>query len=115
MRSVLLNPDLTQLILVTLAEELPVTETLETLEWLAKEDVVAPPVVVANRVLEPLAPGDGPAGPVALAAHLHRSLYAEQQEWLGEIDVDLTLPYLFGLFTPGEVAAHLTDVLESVE
>jgi anion-transporting ArsA/GET3 family ATPase len=114
MSSTLLDPEQTLLTLVTLPEELPVTETQETLDWIAKEEVVAPPYVMANRVLDPLAPGDSPPGPVALAAQLHRSLYAEQEEWLGELDVDLKLPYLFGLFTPGEVAAHLTDLLESV-
>jgi hypothetical protein len=27
---------------------------------------------------------------------------------------DMTLPYMFGLFTPSEVAAHLSDRLEGL-
>jgi hypothetical protein len=43
---------------------------------------------------------------------LHRSLVAEQERWLAALEPDLTLPYLFGLFTPGEVSAHISDSLE---
>jgi hypothetical protein len=37
----------------------------------------------------------------------------EQRTWLERFPTDLQLPYLFGLFTPGEVAAHVSDELEA--
>jgi anion-transporting ArsA/GET3 family ATPase len=115
MKEILHDPTLTQLIMVYLAEELPVTETEETLTWLAKEDLVSPPTVVANRVLDELTDPDTPPGPVGDAARLHRSLWAEQQEWLERLAPTQTLPYLHGLFTPGEVAARIADEFEMTE
>ena len=104
----------TQLILVTLPEELPTSETLETLQWLQKENVTGPPTVIANRTLPVLPEMPAPTGPVADAAHLHRALWREQQSWLGELPPDAELPYLFGVFTPGEVAMLLSDHLEDL-
>jgi hypothetical protein len=40
-------------------------------------------------------------------------VYAEQQYWLEHRTPDLTLPYLFGLLTPNEVAARLSEELEA--
>jgi hypothetical protein len=102
------------MILVTLPEELPATETGETISWLAKEDVVATPTVMANRVLDELTDPDTPPGPVGEAAQLHRALWSEQQEWLDRLPPDHTLPYLHGLFTPGEVAARMADEFELI-
>ena len=113
MREILHDPALTSLVVVALPEELPVTETEETLEWLAKEDLVAPPVVVANRVLDELTDPDTPPGPIGEAARLHRSLWADQQIWLDRLTPLWRLPYLHGLFTPGEVAARIADVFEA--
>jgi anion-transporting ArsA/GET3 family ATPase len=109
MSETLKDPKLTELILLCLPEELPVTETEETMRWLAKEDLVTKPRVIANRVLEELTDPDTPPGPVGEAAALHRSWWREQQHWL-----DHSLPYLYGLFTPGEVAAHMADELEAI-
>ena len=106
------DPSITQLLLVTLAEELPTTETAETIDWVGQTGVVGPPVVVANRILEKVGPGDPPNGPVGDMVTLHRSLNDEQDKWLHELPPDITLPYLFGLFTPAEVAAHISDELE---
>ncbi len=114
MRQILADPDLTRLVLVTLPEELPVTEVAETANWLARENLIAPPLIVANRVLPELEDSSTPEGPVGHIATLHRSLLREQHRWLGELPVDLRLPYLFGLFTPGEVAVHMSDLLEAV-
>jgi anion-transporting ArsA/GET3 family ATPase len=113
MSETLKNPDVTALILVSLPEELPVTETEETLSWLAKEEVVSKPTVVANRVLDELTDPGTPPGPVGEAAELHRSLWREQQHWLERLPPDVSLPYLHGLFTPGEVAAHIADEFEA--
>ncbi|MGH8871773.1 MAG: ArsA family ATPase [Acidimicrobiia bacterium] len=114
MQEILRDPDLTELVVVCIPEELPVTETEETLRWLAKEDVVAKPRVVANRVLARLTDPDTPPGPVGEAAKLHRALWAEQQIWLNRLPPDHTLPYLHGLFTPGEVAARMADEFELI-
>ena len=114
MQEMLRDPALTQMVVVSLPEELPVTETEETLGWLAKEDLVSSPTVIANRVLDELTDPDTPPGPVGEAAQLHRSLWAEQQIWLKRLPPDHRLPYLHGVFTPGEVAARMADEFEMI-
>lgn len=108
------DPSITQLLLVTLAEELPTIETAETIDWVSQTGVVGSPFVVANRILEKVGPGNPPNGPVGDMVTLHRSLNDEQEKWLHELPPDITLPYLFGLFTPAEVAAHISDELEAL-
>lgn len=108
------DPDRTQLLLVTLPEELPTTETMETVDWVAETGVVGKPLLIANRVLKEVGPGRPPEGPVGDIVTLHRSLTDEQEKWLAKLPPDLALPYLFGLFTPGEVAAHISDELEAL-
>ncbi|MCI0425703.1 MAG: hypothetical protein L0Z49_08135 [Actinobacteria bacterium] len=112
MAALLSDPTATRLVLVNLAEELPTTETMETMEWLEGEDLVAPPTVMVNRVLPELTFADRPPGTAGAIVDLHRSLLVEQERWLKLLPGDYVLPYLFGLFTPGEVSAQLSDVLE---
>ena len=112
MEETLADPAMAHLIIVTLPEELPSTETLATLAWLERENVVPPPLVLANRVLPELVDSTTPDGPVGEMAVLHRSLRAEQKLWLDRVPSKAHLPYMFGLFTPGEVAAHMSDELE---
>jgi anion-transporting ArsA/GET3 family ATPase len=114
MARTLADPELTQLVLVTLAEELPTMETRQTLDWIEETEVVPAPLVITNRVLEEVTikTPDGIPGEMVT---LHKSLWSEQQEWMQELPPDLTLPYLFGLFTPAEVAAHISDELERLE
>jgi anion-transporting ArsA/GET3 family ATPase len=114
MSSILRTPEITELVLLCLPEELPVFETEETLRWLEKEDVAPKPTLIANRVLDELADPATPPGPVGDAATLHRSLWGEQQEWLERLPPDHVLPYFYGLFTPGEVAAHMADQMEAI-
>ena len=114
MRDILANEAITEMVLVTLPEELPTTETVETLEWLESEKVVAPPRIVANRILDELGDRSTPRGPLGEAAQLHRALWAEQQEWLKRLPPEHKLPYLFGVFTPGEVAARMCDEFEAI-
>ena len=114
MTATLADADMTQLAIVTLPEELPTTETLETMRWLEDERIVPPPVVITNRALPELEDKSSPDGVVGEIANLHRSLWSEQQHWLAQVPPDLTLPYMFGLFTPGEVAAHMSDELETL-
>ncbi len=114
MANTLADPDLTRLLVVTLPEELPTTETLETIDWVESAGVVGPPLVIANRVLEKVGVATTPGGVVGDMVDLHRSLTTEQERWLERLPPDMTLPYLFGLFTPGEVAAHISDELEAL-
>ena len=115
MRDALKDPKTTQVILVNQPEELPTTETLETIKWIRTQELVADPLVVTNRVLPELSDPSTPDGPVGEMAFLHRSLWTEQQEWLKRIADNLRIPYMFGLFTPGEVAAHMSDELEKLD
>ena len=111
----LLSSEKTDLVLVTLAEELPTIETQETMALLASEKVVGPPTIVTNRVLPRLKSDAKGSGVAAEAATLHRSLYRNQREWIKRLPPDRELPYLFGLLTPGEVAARLADAWEHSE
>lgn len=115
MRATLTDPEQTLLALVTLPEELPATETAHTLAWLEKTDVVPPPLVIANRVLPKLGDKSTPEGVVGEMATMHRALRSEQGRWLEKVPSDISLPFLFGLFTPGEVAAKLSEHLEAAE
>ncbi len=115
MMDILSDSSVSGMLLVTLAEELPITETEEAIGWLAEHRLIDRPQVVANRVLPPLPVSkreikEADPGPVREAALLHRALYGEQQKWLEELPPDRQLPYLFGLHTPPEVAARLADI-----
>ena len=114
MSEALANPATTQLAIVTIAEELPVTETKETLTSLKQQNIVPPPLVIANRVLPQLVDATKPTGIVGEMTSLHRSIWEDQQDWLGELPHGLTISYMFGLFTPGEVAAHMSDAIEAL-
>jgi anion-transporting ArsA/GET3 family ATPase len=114
MSKVLADPETTRLVLVTLPEEVPTAETLETLDWLDAERVAPPPFVVVNRVLPVLQVATKPSGIAGEIVELHLTLVEEQQEWLDRLPGDLQLPYLFGVRTPAEVAASLSDVLEGL-
>ncbi len=106
----------TRLLLLTLPEELPVSETEETLAALEAEPVVGEVAVVANRVLPPLETDrdDLPGGKAGDAARLHLHLYDEQQRWLDRLQPQQRLPFLFGVMTAPEVAARLSEVWEDV-
>lgn len=114
MGEILADPEETALVLVTVPEELPTEETFETLGWLERERVVAPPIVAANRVLPHLDadPASLPSGRAGVAARLHLEVAAEQAHWLATLPPDHVLPFLFGVVTPAEVAAELADVVE---
>lgn len=113
MGDTLANPAVTNVILVNLAEELPTTETNQTLEWLERNDLVPEPTIVTNRLVSALAVKARGEGPVKEAALHHQAVYAEQQHWLERLTPDVSLPYLFGLLTPSEVAARLSEEFEA--
>jgi anion-transporting ArsA/GET3 family ATPase len=54
MDDILTEPGASQLVLVNLAEELPTSETQETMNWLDAERVVSDVTVVTNRILPEL-------------------------------------------------------------
>ncbi len=102
----------TRLTIVTLAEELPIAETKEA--WSNLSGICGNARVVANRVLPPLAVPQAvvaslDASPAREAADLHHSLHGAQQQWLTGIEHERTLPQLFGILTPHEVAARLSE------
>lgn len=103
----------TAVLLVTLPEELPTTETSETVAWIDETGVVGPPTLVTNRVLSEVSvkTPEGTAGEIVT---LHKSLRSEQKEWIAKLPPDLELPYMFGLFTPAEVAAQISEELEAL-
>lgn len=108
-----LRSDSTLVRIVTLAEELPMSETRESLDWFAANGVVSHIEVIANRILPELTLSKIPGGRVGDAARLHLSLQAEQQEWLDRQPPDRRLPYLFGVASSEAVASHLADEMET--
>ena len=107
-----------RLILTTLAEELPTSETMETLAWLDGEGVMGRTDVVTNRVLPRLDLDDVdklPSGRAGDAARLHLSLWEEQQRWLDVLPTDFSIPFYFGLMTSSEVSARMADEVEAWE
>lgn len=116
MRLVLADATTSGLVLVTTPEELPIIETLATLDALEEESVIDVVAVVANRILPHLVLEQDPmllaAGPHRDAALLHQGLFRQQTEWIAELPDHKMLPFLFGVLTPGEVAARLADAWE---
>ena len=116
LQETLLDPNTTRIVLVTTPAELPVNETLEAVEAITVEDLSPPPTIVINRLLEPIGIdharlADVPAGAALDAATLQLELEDEQDEWVDAIDYDVTLPFLRGVLTPGEVAVQLADTI----
>lgn len=104
----------TDLIVVTLAEELPVNETREFLAWIEAHPVASVARVLVNRVLAPL--GFDPRsrrGQRQEAALLHSGLVEQQSLWRAELGLHEPLPFFFGSTGPIEVAERLADELEA--
>ncbi len=115
---VLRDPSTTEVVLVANPAELPVLETLEALGTIEAEHLCPRPSIVMNRTVRPAnftvdQLGLLPAGPLKEAAEHQLSIEALQSHWRTEIDVDVSLPYLMGVLTPGEVAVQLADELSS--
>jgi anion-transporting ArsA/GET3 family ATPase len=108
----MLASDDTLLRIVTLAEELPMSETDDMLAWLAANPVVSHIELIANRVLPQLVLDKVPSGRVGEAARLHLELQAEQQTWLERRPTDRQLPFLFGVSSSEAIASHLADKME---
>ena len=112
------DDEVTSIHLVTTPSELPTLETVEAIVMLRDENLAPQPSVFFNRVLEVTGLtkrdlkklGDGP---LRDASTLQLDLETEQAHWLTEVEHSRTLPYLFGVFTPGEVAEQLADRIDS--
>ncbi|GMR01977.1 MAG: ArsA family ATPase [Acidimicrobiia bacterium] len=114
LEATLVDPDVTAIHLVTTPAELPTIETKEAISVIADGSLGPDPTIIFNRMLpvsglirtdlETLA-----NGAVRDAATLQLDLETEQSFWSGELDHATTLPYLFGVLTPGEVALQLAD------
>jgi hypothetical protein len=113
MEDLLANDAEAGLVITTLPEELAVAETLESLERLEADPLSDIAAVITNRVLEPLGADLATLapGPAREAAEMHTALVEAQREWMTKLPPGPTLPYLFGLMTPEEVAARLADAL----
>lgn len=115
MRRLLAEPETTGVVVVATPEQSPVTEAKETIEALTAESLCAVAAVVANRVL-PKPEFDGAQaeergpGPARDAALLHLSLRDAQEDELASLEPEVSLPMLFGMRTPGEVATRLSDL-----
>jgi anion-transporting ArsA/GET3 family ATPase len=114
----LLDDEVTSIHLVTTPAELPTIETQEAIATIADENLAPEPTVVFNRVLAPSGMSSDEAehlgnGPLRDAATLQIDLETEQTYWMNELAHASTLPYLFGVFTPGEVAEQLADRIGS--
>jgi anion-transporting ArsA/GET3 family ATPase len=114
MRDIQMDPSASELVLVTIPEELPTTETIETLEAFAARPVIGSTSIIANRVLEPLSTDVTGTGAAAEAAALHRSLVAGQRTWLDALPSSLQIPFLFGVSDPREIAASISVAMEPV-
>ncbi|NND85716.1 MAG: hypothetical protein HKN46_11260 [Acidimicrobiia bacterium] len=98
--------------LVSLAEELPVTETLESLASLV--DLPTPVGdVILNRLMTD-APAAAAHHPTVVhdAMALHSGLHAAHVRWQSELPEGPTLPLLFGATDPRLVSRLLAEALE---
>jgi len=100
------------LAMITLAEELPVTETIEALEELENESPIGLRGVWANRLVEPLGVGPTTLDEVKSVAAknaglLHRGIYENQRRWRKYLPEHRKLPFVFGVHDPALVAKRL--------
>lgn len=113
MTRLLASPE-TSLLMVTLAEELPVTETCEALVELEDESLIRLHGVFVNRAVRPLGVSAAVLATVADQAVrdtglLHRGLYEGQKRWRRELPDHVVLPLLFGEHRPQRVAEQLSE------
>jgi len=118
LEEILLDGHVTSIQLVATPAELPILETTEAIASI-KDDKLGPkPMVALNRVLTESGMAEPDlgllgSGPLLEAARLQLDLETEQSRWANALEHSVTLPYLFGVFTPGEVAEQLADRIGS--
>ncbi|MCL1595743.1 MAG: hypothetical protein M3132_15475 [Actinomycetia bacterium] len=111
------DPDTTSIVFVTNPSELPMNETLESIEIFRSDALGTVPRIAMNRVLgsagiDGSSLGEIPEGPVREAATLQTTLEHEQSVWIAATEAHWTLPYLRGVLTPLEVALQLSDAID---
>ncbi len=116
---VLADPETTRVVLVTNPAELPALETAEMLSYIEQEPLCPQPSIVMNRMLPAASFDDDdldnlPEGPLRAAGTHQLSMERAQSEWASRFKVDVTLPFLRGVLTPGEVAVQLADAMGAV-
>lgn len=96
---------------VTIAEELPVTETLE---GIAELEGLPPSLgsTIVNRTLAPLPAVPTGGGAIRDAALLQQSLAANQATWRAHLPPGPVLPFLFGATDPALISGLLAEALE---
>ncbi len=109
----LLTASDSSLVLVTLAEELPVTETLEAVAELEAEELIRLDRILVNRTVRALDVSAEKLSAVTDdnmrdAGMLHRGLYENQKRWLKDLPDHDVLPLLFGEHDPHRVAERLS-------
>ncbi|GMQ93494.1 MAG: hypothetical protein BMS9Abin12_0971 [Acidimicrobiia bacterium] len=110
----------TSIVFVTNPAELPINETVESIDIMRTESLGPRPTIVMNRLLpagliDPDQLDALPPGPVRDAAELQTRLEAEQAMWVEAIDAAWSLPYLRGILTPHEISLQLSDAMGPVE
>lgn len=96
---------------VTIAEELPVTETLEGIAELT--ELPAPlGSIICNRTLAPLPRVPSDPGPLRDAARLQQALADGQARWREKLPPGPILPFLFGATDPLLISGMLATTLE---
>lgn len=105
-----------RLVVVTLAEELPVRETDELLKWIDDHPVTTIDRILVNRTLRPLTfDPTGRRGQRREAALLHQAVVEQQTHWRDQLGREHeTLPFYFGATGPIEVAERLADELDEL-
>lgn len=104
--------------IVTTPAELPTLETLEALTAIKDAALGPEPTVILNRVLASSGMSKSDLdllgdGSLHEAATMQLHLEIEQDHWASQCAHSITLPYLLGVFTPGEVAEQLADRIGS--
>lgn len=100
--------------IVTTPAELPILETREAVTAI-RDDALGPePTIILNRVLASSGMSESDLallGDTALheAATLQIRLEAERDKWANDCPHSISLPYLLGVFSPGEVTEQLAD------
>lgn len=98
--------------LVTIAEELPVTETLEAIDGLASLPTPLGSVVVNRLMDDAPVPAAHHPSVVHDAMALHAGLVEAQRRWRSLLPAGPGLPLLFGATDPALVGRLLADALE---
>lgn len=95
---------------VAIAEELPVTETVEAIREL---EPLPPPLgsVIINRTLAPLPLVPAEPGMLRDAALLQQALAEGQEAWRDQLPVGPLLPFLFGAMDPVMISDMLAIAL----